>query len=340
WQAEMIHKIKSGYDAMLVAGTGYGKSVVFEGLAALDKSRSVIVISPLKALERDQVREAEKKGLKAAMVNEDTIDANMWASLRKCEHHLYYVSPEMALSDGFVKLWQDAKFRARIQALIVDEAHCIDEWGDSFREQYGALGKLRNYVGHDVPFFACTATCSTDTFNVIWNSLGFGNRPFWGLDVGCDRPNLLFLTRVLQNTQNPVLDALNILPEKIANDAPRNALPKSLLYFDTIDACKLAVNTLRKCLPAHLRDAVQTFKATSSERAKELTWKQFSEGHIRILCATDAAGMGCNVADVEYTVIFDVPKSLSVLVQRWGRAARKRTINGTCLLFVPKWAFR
>ncbi|KAI0061126.1 P-loop containing nucleoside triphosphate hydrolase protein [Artomyces pyxidatus] len=338
WQAEMIHKIKSGYDSILVAGTGYGKSIVFEGLAALDKSKTVIVISPLKALERDQKAEAEKKGLRAEMVNEDTICADLWKKLRQCEHHLYYVSPEMALSDGFVNLWQSAAFRSRIQALIVDEAHCIEEWGDGFREQYAEIGKLRNYAGHEIPFVACTATCSTETFSVIWSSMGFGNRPFWGIDVGCDRPNLLFLTRILQNTKNPVLDALNILPTHIAEDAPATVLPKSLFYFDSIADCNLAVQTLRKCLPTKLRDCVQTFKSTSSEAGKKLTWEKFGDGRIRILCATDAAGMGCNVGDVEYVAMFNTPSSISVLVQRWGRAARNRTINGTCLLFVPKWA--
>lgn len=123
------------------------------------------------------------------MINEDTLekDPSLLGRLRQGRDHLYYVSPEMALSDRFTDIWQDTKFKSRLQAIVVDEAHCIAEWGDGFREQYKQLGRLRNYVGHDVPFLACTATCSTDTFNTIWSSLGFGNRPFWGLDVGCVR---------------------------------------------------------------------------------------------------------------------------------------------------------
>ncbi|KAJ6525242.1 hypothetical protein DFH09DRAFT_1095715 [Mycena vulgaris] len=73
WQEEMIRRVRKGYDGILVAGTGYGKSIIFEGLAALNKDKIVIVISPLKALDRDQVKEAEKKKLAAAMVNEDTV---------------------------------------------------------------------------------------------------------------------------------------------------------------------------------------------------------------------------------------------------------------------------
>lgn len=118
------------------------------------------------------------------------------------------------------------------------------------------------------------------------------------------------------------------------------ALPKCLFYFDTIKDCDLAVETLRKCLPAHLRSLVQTFKSTVSEPAKELVWDRFKSGEIRILCATNAAGMGCNVADVKYTVLCSLPELLSPLCQRWGRTGRSRNILGTCILLVPRWAFR
>ncbi|KAI0308418.1 P-loop containing nucleoside triphosphate hydrolase protein, partial [Amylostereum chailletii] len=111
-------------------------------------------------------------------------------------------------------------------------------------------------------------------------------------------------------------------------------LPKCLFYFDTIPLGNQAMQTLRKCLPGHLRECVRTFKSTSSERAKALIWDEFKNGQTRILCATDAAGMGCNVPDVQYVALFNAPKSLSVLMQRWGRAGRSRAISGTCLLFV------
>ncbi|KAJ6543199.1 P-loop containing nucleoside triphosphate hydrolase protein, partial [Mycena vulgaris] len=111
-------------------------------------------------------------------------------------------------------------------------------------------------------------------------------------------------------------------------------LPKCLLYFDTIGDCATAVETLRKCLPAHLRLHVQTFKSTVSESAKELVWDRINKGDIRILCATDAAGMGCNVPDVVYTILCSLTKSASILAQRWGRTARNRAILGTCILLV------
>ncbi|PPR04750.1 hypothetical protein CVT24_006896 [Panaeolus cyanescens] len=101
WQVHLIHKIRMGYDSILLAGTGYGKSLIFQGLAVMDPMSIVIVISPLKALERDQVLEAEAKGIRAAMINENTACSNLWARLRQGKDHLYYVSPEMILGNSF-----------------------------------------------------------------------------------------------------------------------------------------------------------------------------------------------------------------------------------------------
>ncbi|KAJ6461133.1 P-loop containing nucleoside triphosphate hydrolase protein [Mycena vitilis] len=170
WQIYLVSRILRGFDSVFLAGTGYGKSLIFEGLAVLGgKKKVVIVISPLKALERDQVDQARKKGINAIMINEDnTKTASLWKEARTTAQ-LVYISPEMACSDSFIRLWKDPKFRGRITALIVDEAHCIDVWGDEFRPEYKKLEMLRSYTGQEVPFVACTATASTSTFDTIWN---------------------------------------------------------------------------------------------------------------------------------------------------------------------------
>jgi superfamily II DNA helicase RecQ len=177
-----------------------------------------------------QVNEAEKKGLKAVMVNEDTASPEIWASLRQGHANLYYVSPEMALSSSFTGLWQDRTFRNRVQALVIDEAHCIVEWGDDFRPQYSGLAKLRDYIGQDTPIIAATATCDTESFNVIWKSLKFGCRPFWGIDVGTDRSNLVYITRIIKNPANPLLDIINIFPAKMDKDTPDSGRSGSIWH--------------------------------------------------------------------------------------------------------------
>ncbi|KAI0691454.1 P-loop containing nucleoside triphosphate hydrolase protein, partial [Cerioporus squamosus] len=342
WQLELVSRLLRGFDGILCAGTGYGKSLVFEALAVLGGPGCVVlVISPLKALERDQVRQAEVKGIKAVMINEDNAhESGVWEMARKTAQ-LLYLSPEMSLSDGFAKIWRDHTFQDRLGAVVIDEAHCVEEWGDtSFRGEYRELDVLRHYTGQEKPFLACTATCSTPTFDFLFDMLAFGFRPFWGLDVGCDRPNLFYDIRPIENQRRPVLDILDILPSHLdATTAPRD-VPKTLLYFNSEMACREATETLRKCLPRHLRSVVYAFSSSLSEKAKRRDWDAFALGEVRILCATDAAGMGCNVPDIRYVVVFHPPPSLSVLAQRWGRAGRDRTTPAVCLLLVPKWAFR
>ncbi|KAH6912970.1 P-loop containing nucleoside triphosphate hydrolase protein [Coprinopsis sp. MPI-PUGE-AT-0042] len=166
WQAHLIRRVLQGYDSILCAGTGYGKSLVFEGLAKLGgRKKVVVVICPLKALEHDQAAQAQAKGLKAVVINSDNSNSKaLWADAR-LRADIIYISPEMALSNGFANLWKDGAFRKRLIALIIDEAHCVEEWGtDDFRPLYRQLDILQHYTGLDIPSLACTATCSTTTF--------------------------------------------------------------------------------------------------------------------------------------------------------------------------------
>ncbi|KAJ7225307.1 P-loop containing nucleoside triphosphate hydrolase protein, partial [Mycena pura] len=337
WQAHAVQRLLRGFDTMVVAATGLGKSLIFEGTAALAGPRKlVIVVCPLKALEVDQVQQACAKGLDALAINEDTDKTtSTWEHIRTSAN-LVYMSPEMSRSASFTqKLWKDAKFHKRVAAFIVDEAHCIDEWGeDDFCPAYRLLGDVRRFLGLDVPFCAVTATCRTSTFNAIWKMLYFGNRPFWGIDVGADRCNLFFHTRILKNSKNPVLDALNILHVKLETTTAPGDVPKCLFYLESPAACRAAVDILRQVLPAHLRNCVYAFTGMNTAKSKAKCWEGLANGSIRIVCATDAAGMGCSILDVEFTVVFGTPSSLSVLLQRWGRAGRARNSVGVCLLFV------
>ncbi|KAJ7232271.1 hypothetical protein C8J57DRAFT_1533197 [Mycena rebaudengoi] len=281
WQPHIISRFLRGFDCIFLAGTGYGKSLIFEGLAVLGgKKKVVIVICSLKALERDQVEQARAKGINAVLINEDNTKS--------------------------AAAWKEARTKAQLE----------------------------------VPIGACTATAATPTFDTIWNSLAFGNRPFWGIDVGCDRHNLVYLTRTISNPKNPVLDVLNLLPDKLDEYTPREAVDKMLFYFDSEAACTNGVDTVRMALPEHLRDCVYTFSAGISEDAKKDCWEGLMSGRYRIICCTDAAGMGCNVQDVKITVIFGCSKSLAVVCQRWGRTGRGRETLGTCIFIVPLWAFR
>lgn len=247
----------------------------------------------------------------------------------------------MALSGRFQGLWSDKEFAALIAAVIVDEVHCVDEWGEGFRPQYQQLARLRVYTGLDVPVVACSATLSTSTFDVVWEKLGYGNRPFWGVDVGTDRSNLLFLIRPPRYPDNPALDVLQVIPEGLTDKSTIDDLKvKTLFYIQNEGACRDAVQTIRKCLPAQLRNAVYPFSSNLSEGAKDLAWKKFQNDEIKLFYTTDVTAMGLNEPKVDLVVVAGDPTSISAVAQRWGRAARDREHKGTCILLPPKWAFR
>jgi hypothetical protein len=282
--------------------------------------------------------------LRAEILNGETKPTPaFWDSLRKSTQ-LLYVSPEMALGNRFAKeLWLDAGFRSRLTTIAIDEAHCIVDWGKkTFRPQYRELDKLRAYTGHKVPIFACSATVDTTAFDVIWKTLAYGYRPFWGLDVGIARSNLTYIIRRLHNPKQPFLDILNLFPKPLSDTTVPSDIEKMVIYCETQDQCCQTVMDIRKCLPSHLRDCVYNFSSDISDEGKEELWSMFAEGSIRVLCATDAAGMGCNVADIMYSIILGpkMPRFLSSVSQRWGRATRNRSLHGVCLLLVEDWALR
>ncbi|KAJ3805596.1 P-loop containing nucleoside triphosphate hydrolase protein, partial [Lentinula lateritia] len=213
WQAHTIHQVLQGYDGIVVAATGLGKSLIFEGTAKLAGSgKAVVVICPLKSLKRDQAQHAINKGLFADTINEDTEKTpELWR--RACNtSQLIYISPETAKSDLFrCKVWNHRSFCSPVAAAFVDETHVIDEWGnDKFRPVYRELNELWTWCGYGIPIWACTATAHTSTFDLVWRTLCFGCWPFWSIDVGADCPNLFFHTCVLKNINNPMLDALNL----------------------------------------------------------------------------------------------------------------------------------
>jgi superfamily II DNA helicase RecQ len=185
-----------------------------------------------------------------------------------------------------------------------------------------------------VPFVACMATAATSTFEVIWKTLGFGSRLFWGLDVGCERRNLTFITRELKYEKNPIFDVLNtVLPVVLDSNTKPKDVNKSLLYFDSESACGEAIKVIKKDLPPHLRGLVFSYSFTISARGKTAIWDNFKAGRFQIICATDATGMGCNVPDIRHTVVFGVPKfpkSMSGVVQCWEWTAHNCNISGTC----------
>jgi len=119
-------------------------------------------------------------------LNEDTVKTeDIWSQVHAGKFRIVYVSPEMALSPSFKKLWLSNPFRERVVAVVVDEAHCIEEWGADFRPCYQQLATVRSFVGHGIPF------------------VEFGHRAMWGIDVGCARKELSYVIKPLAEQVTP-----------------------------------------------------------------------------------------------------------------------------------------
>lgn len=217
--------------------------------------------------------------------------------------------------------------------------HCIETWGNEFRPNYQKLSQLRAYTGFDLPFISCSATISSHTFDVVWKALSYGHCPFWGIDAGCARSDLTYVIKPIKDGLGIADQFIQYLPN-LHDGSVREDIPKMIFYLPSKSSCRKTVQKIRQYLPEHLRDAVYPFTAILSAAAKTTIWSCFGPGTIRILCATEAAGMGCNVSDIDLAVVYGAGlTSLSVLTQRWGRAAQKRGMTGRCELLMPDWAF-
>jgi superfamily II DNA helicase RecQ len=124
--------------------------------------------------------------LTAVAVNEDNKDDQVFTDLAKGKYRICYASPELLLHNPrFKRLFRTEEFRRKVVAIVVDEAHVIEAWKDEFRKDYGELESLKIIAGIEIPWLALTATCSTKTFEVIYQTLGMGGaQPFYGIDLG------------------------------------------------------------------------------------------------------------------------------------------------------------
>ncbi|PPR05241.1 LOW QUALITY PROTEIN: hypothetical protein CVT26_012391 [Gymnopilus dilepis] len=238
---------------------------------------------------------------------------------------MVHMSPEMALAESFHKLWKDSRFRSRLTAVVVDETHCIDKLGKGGGLTISARfirksSTLRSYTCPHRNLY-CRAT-----FDLIWNTLAYGHQPFWGVDVGTDPPNLFYITRPYSDPKIPFLDILSILPTVLNDNTTSSDIPKIILYFDSEAMCREAVQFIRKLLPPHL--------------VKRAARDKFQDDIYRMLCATDAAGMGLQHPQMSNMSCLSGSKSLSTVSQHWGRCGRDRTTEVVCFLLLPKWAFR
>ncbi|MEA2439107.1 MAG: ATP-dependent helicase RecQ [Thermoleophilaceae bacterium] len=306
-QREAVDAALAGRDVLVVMPTGSGKSLCYQ-LPALLREDLTIVVSPLVALMQDQVDALRARGLgdRVALVNAQQDGAtNADALARACggEVRLLYVAPERFSSPGFV----DRIGRARIGLFVVDEAHCVSQWGHDFRPDYFRLADAARHLGAEA-IVASTATATPQVAGDIVRRLSL--RDPVRVATGFDRPNLAFaVARPAPHEKRPMLTEL------LRRD---DALP-AIVYAGT----RAGSEELRDHLRAELGGAVVEMYHAGLERGDRAdVQRRFLADQVQVIVATNAFGMGVDKPNVRTVVHASVPASLEAYYQEAGRAGR------------------
>jgi ATP-dependent DNA helicase RecQ len=297
-QGEVVHAVVAGHDALAVMPTGAGKSICYQ-VPSLVRAGTGLVVSPLKALMRDQVRALRANGVRAASLSGDEPDPQgVLRAARAGELDILYLTPERAASPGFVDRLDDVP----LALIAIDEAHCISQWGHDFRPEYR---KLRAFADKfpGVPRLGLTATADTQTRADILAQLGID--PERLVVAGFDRPNIRYEVRAKTVPHAQILEVIAKQPGS------------GILYAPTRDLVERTAEWLR----GQGVDA-RAYHAGMDEAERTANQDAFAVAERMAMVATIAFGMGIDKPDVRWVIHLGLPKSIEAYYQETGRAGR------------------
>ena len=301
-QEDIITSIGNGYDTLGLMPTGGGKSITFQ-IPALAKEGLCIVITPLIALMKDQVRNLRERGIKALAIYSGMAREEIVVALENCifgDYKFLYISPERLNTEIF-----RTKIRhMKVSMITVDESHCISQWGYDFRPAYLKIADIRQMLPHDVPVLALTATATPEVVQDIQRKLNFreGSQTF---SMSFERTNLAYIVRPTENKQEELLHILH----KTSGSA--------IVYTRNRKRSREISELLVQ------NDITATFyHAGLSNDTKDLRQKSWLSGESRVMVATNAFGMGIDKPDVRLVIHIDTPDSPEAYFQEAGRAGR------------------
>jgi len=302
-QQEVIDSVLSGRDTLAIMPTGSGKSLCYQIPASLLPG-ATLVISPLISLMKDQLEKLSSLGIAAVQLNSSLSRAEeeaATATIAAGGKVIVFCTPERLATPDFISLFAD---RAP-QLVVIDEAHCISQWGHDFRPAYLDIGAAVRALGRP-PVLALTATATDDVIADISTQLDA--RRMQVINTGIYRPNLRYRVIQVTNAEEKQDQVLRLV---------RETPGVGIIYAATVKAVEALAARLDE-----LQESVTCYHGKLSARERREHQELFMRGERRIMVATNAFGMGIDKPDTRFVIHLQVPANLEAYYQESGRAGR------------------
>ncbi|MGM9796933.1 MAG: ATP-dependent DNA helicase RecQ [Parabacteroides sp.] len=316
-QREVIDSVLNGRDTLALMPTGGGKSITFQ-VPALAQPGICLVISPLVALMKDQVAHLIRRGIRAAFISSEMSHNDIIQQLENCilgDYKFLYISPERISSDLFqAKL---VALKDKVNLLVVDEAHCISQWGNDFRQDYRLIADIRDSIPK-VSVIAVTASATPAVVADICEQLHF-RKGYQVYQSAFERPNLSYVVR---ETTDKLKEICHILT---------SVQGSAIVYCRTRIAVEQYARELKRA-----GISADFFHAGLEACTKTERQQAWQKGITRVLVATNAFGMGIDKGDVRVVIHTDFPDSIEAYYQEAGRAGRDGKRSYAVALLEPR----
>ncbi|KRN88888.1 RecQ family ATP-dependent DNA helicase [Ligilactobacillus ceti] len=302
-QVETLQKLLNNEATLAVLPTGTGKSLCYQLYQRIQR-KTVLIISPLISLMQDQVEQLKYLGDKkvVALNSQLSYAERQYVMQHLSMYDFIYMSPEMLQNQDIFPLIR----KLNLGLLVIDEAHCISQWGPDFRPDYLELGRLKKQLGNPLTL-ALTATATTKVTQDILENLELN--PANIVRCSVDRPNIYLDVKEVTDDQAKQ----DLLVEMV-----QNLQGPGLIYFSS----KRKAEEISALLNAQTNLRVATYHADLGLEQRYMIQHQFLDDELDIICATSAFGMGVNKKNIRYVLHYHYPSDLESYVQEIGRAGR------------------
>jgi ATP-dependent DNA helicase RecQ len=302
-QAEVIRSVLEGDNTLAIMPTGAGKSLCYQ-LPTLHLPGTTVVVSPLISLMKDQVDKLEYAGLEASQLNSALSTREHEENLEQIKTEnsdFIFVTPERLTTPEFL-----AELRKQtINFVVIDEAHCISEWGHDFRPAYLSLGSAVKALGSP-PVLALTATATAEVTADIEKQLDIGKLRV--VRTGIYRPNLHFQVKRVTNEREKHEELMRVLREQDGT---------GIIYCTTVKAVEALAGWLKS-----FDFAIEKYHGRLKASERKQNQEAFMADELKAIVATNAFGMGIDKPDIRFVVHYQMPGSLEAYYQESGRAGR------------------